>query len=148
MAGREGASAEGMEEIGNSYEYDFGGSEERAAFRAIPNGDYELEVSGARLTDGASGSGLLRLVLVLVGPERYKGIEVYEGISLSQAAAWKMRQFHKSLGEGTDRGTMCVEDLIGRGLVCRLALRMRSGYEDRIVVQRFLAPGSPTKKFG
>lgn len=119
--------------LGKSFATAFQAAETTVSYQPIPEGDYNLRVSGAEMKDTRSGGSMLKLSIEVLGPS-YAGRKFFQNYNIRCASAEAERigiqqlkmLWQASGGNGTPTDT---DEFVGR--VFRAKVGIEESKDDR-----------------
>jgi hypothetical protein len=94
------------------------------AFPVIPEGVYEVQVMEIASGTSQKQKPMLTLKHSVVNNAEYMGHPLWDRISLTEAALWKLKQFCEAAQLGWDDEGVDVEPAIGRVILVKVAQEM------------------------
>ncbi len=114
-------------------------------FDPIPPGDYTVEMLTFERKTSKSGNPYLNCEYVVLTGE-YAGRKLFDMISLTEAAAWKIKAWCKAadwprnLIIDTDNDVQLRQIFLGIEILVRVKTEKQEGYDPRARIDRFLPP--------
>jgi hypothetical protein len=84
---------------------------EKKSFEPIPPGTYELEIKAVEEKQGTKAP-YLNVTLEVINDEDYAGRKIFEMVSLSPDALWKLKELADAIGQDISE-SFDTEDLLG-----------------------------------
>lgn len=120
---------------------DFSGVE--SGGRAIPDGDYLLEVVSCEEKEGRESGAIYLAWKYKVAEGPYKGATVYDNTSLSPQALWRLKRLLEAMGIQADgKMSLDINSFKGKRVLAQIANETYNGKEKpRVVEFLFGTPG-------
>jgi hypothetical protein len=115
----------------------------RGSARLIDPGDYHAVVKRAEEKISKKGNPQIELIITVYPNDGEGPVDVYDYLSSTEAAQWKVRSFCASSGLDYDSGELLAEHCRGQNIQVRTSVSRQHGYPDKNKIDDYLPLDAP-----